>query len=409
MVYPRAIQVARSLKEMAHRGWSIDVVALDANSDEVVQDRAFADLYSDQYRLHPIDVSDILQSGRRKWPFNYRFKILGRLNPHVSPLMTMWMKRARPRALKLINAEKPCALITFAQPWADHLIGLSLKKRYPALPWVAHFSDPWVDSPYIAKIELEVRNIWQEQERAVIEYADAVVFVNAPTADLVMKKYPAKWRSKAHVVPHGYDPKLRNAVVAPMQETSRTRLVYTGTMFPGLRDPLKILEAIVCLKRMLPPERMPITEFVGMGVTPYRKQAEDLGIGDLTRFDERVGYLEALRIASRADVLLMIDTNMENSVFLPSKIADYLMLGKPIFALTPRNAASVDALKPLGHVCVDSNDPETIASHLVDMLKQVGSKSQEEWLLANRVFDVAKTTDALEQAIDAAIKRKAID
>jgi hypothetical protein len=298
-------------------------------------------------------------------------------------------------------------LITFAQPWADHLIGLSLKKRYPALPWIAHFSDPWVDSPYIAKIKPGVRQMWQEQERAVIAHADAVIFVNTPTADLVMKKYPAEWRSKAHVVPHGYDPDLRDAVAEPSRDTGRMRLVYTGTMFPGMRDPLKILEAIVCLKKILPPECMPVTEFVGMGVTPYRKQAQELGISDLTRFDERVGYLEALRIASRADILLMIDTNMENSVFLPSKIVDYLMLGKPIFALTPRNSASVDALRPLGHVCVDSDEPETIARNLAEVLNQIGSTSEEDWLSAARVFDIAKTTDALEQVIDLTISRKA--
>jgi hypothetical protein len=233
--------------------------------------------------------------------------------------------------------------------------------------------------------------------------------VNTATADLVMRKYPREWRGKTHVVPHGYDPDLRDVVVEPPQDTGRMRLVYTGTMFPGLRDPLKILEALVCLKRILPPERMPITEFVGIGVTSYRKQAEDLGIGELTRFEERVGYLEALRIASRADVLLMIDTNMENSIFLPSKIADYLMLGKPIFALTPGNAASLHALRPLGHICVDSNDPETIAGHLADVLKQARSKSQKEWLSANCVFDIAKTTDALELAINTATKQKTIN
>lgn len=408
MVYPRAIQVARSLKEMARRGWSIDVVALDANSDEVVRDGAFAALYSDHYRLHTIDVRDILESGRRKWPFNYRFKILEFLYPRVPPSMTMWMRRARAHALRLIRTQEPRVLITFAQPWADHLIGLSLKKRHPALPWIAHFSDPWVDSPYLADTNPDVRRIWQEQERAVIEHADAVIFVNAPTADLVMKKYPREWRRKIHVVPHGYDPDLRDAVVEPSQDAGRMRLVYTGSMFPGLRDPLKILEALVCLKRMLPPERMPITEFVGMGVTSYRKKAEDLGLDELTRFDERVGYLEALRLAARADVLLMIDTNTEHSVFLPSKISDYLMFGKPIFALTPRDAASVDALRPLGHMCVNSNDPEVIAGHLADLLKQAGSHGQEEWLSANRVFDIARTTDALEQAIDMATKREAV-
>ena len=39
------------------------------------------------------------------------------------------------------------ATVSFAQPWTNHLVGMRLH-RDSGLPWVAHFSDPWIDSPY---------------------------------------------------------------------------------------------------------------------------------------------------------------------------------------------------------------------------------------------------------------------
>src|SRR6185437_16912748 len=103
----------------------------------------------------------------------------------------------------LIKLKHPQALITFAQPWVDHLIGLSIKHRFPSLPWVAHFSDPWTDGPYAKSGNPELLGEWRLQERKVIEAADEVVFVNDRTAHLVMSKYPAAWRRKVCSVPHG--------------------------------------------------------------------------------------------------------------------------------------------------------------------------------------------------------------
>ena len=84
-------------------------------------------------------------------------------------------------------------------------IGLRVR-RATGLPWVAHFSDPWTDSPYLRGARWQQR-LWKRLEADVVQDADALVFVNAQTAERVMRKYPDAWRRKAHVVPHGFDPR----------------------------------------------------------------------------------------------------------------------------------------------------------------------------------------------------------
>src|SRR5919202_1568394 len=75
------------------------------------------------------------------------------------------------------------AVVTFSQPTTDHLVGLELKKIWRA-PWVAHFSDPWVDNPYYAT-DAATRDFNLAAERAVCEVADRLVFTSEETVDLV--------------------------------------------------------------------------------------------------------------------------------------------------------------------------------------------------------------------------------
>lgn len=197
---------------------------------------------------------------------------------YFEPSAWAWERRARSMAINLIKVKHPQVLLTFAQPWVDHLIGLSIKRRFPSLPWVAHFSDPWVDGPYVKRANPELLRRWRLQERRVIEAADEVIFVNDSAARLVMSKYPETWRHKVRTVPHGFDPEVLPKSSPRVRQSEQMRLVYTGSLFDGLRDPIQILKAISCLRSMVPPERMPVIEFVGSGGEQYRRRSQELGV-----------------------------------------------------------------------------------------------------------------------------------
>lgn len=88
-------------------------------------------------------------------------------------------------------------LRVFGQPRSDHLLGLHLKQRL-RLPWLAHFSDPWTDTPFRR----------QGPFCRPVNDADRVIFTSAETLELVMRKYPAGRYAKACVLPHAYEPRL---------------------------------------------------------------------------------------------------------------------------------------------------------------------------------------------------------
>jgi glycosyltransferase involved in cell wall biosynthesis len=244
-------------------------------------------------------------------------------------------------------------------------VGLELR-RAQQLPWLAHFSDPWVDSPYYRRLARAQRARWREQEEAVLREADLIVFTTPQTADLVMRKYPAPWAHKVRVIPHGYDPAPTAAAASDTASTSDClRLVHTGDLY-GERGPLGLFQALRRLVRTgTLPARVELV-LVGRSSPEHRQAATELGIEHLVHFHEPQPYADSVRMAAGADVLVVIDApSNQPSPFLPSKLVDYLMLRKPILGLTPTRGATADLLQRLGCLMAAPDDVPAIARNLV--------------------------------------------
>ena len=86
-------------------------------------------------------------------------------------------------------------LVSFGQPWSDHIAALRFVRRAD-VPWVAHFSDPWTQNP-LRSLPRALRPADRRLERAVLERADHVVFTNEETLELGLAACPPAWRGKA--------------------------------------------------------------------------------------------------------------------------------------------------------------------------------------------------------------------
>src|SRR4029079_14305822 len=81
-------------------------------------------------------------------------KIAYRLSPKLwnswnrTPDEYRTWRRAVVKTLERLSFDDTHVLVTFSHPLVDHVIGVELKRRL-RMPWVAHFSDPWTDSPFL--------------------------------------------------------------------------------------------------------------------------------------------------------------------------------------------------------------------------------------------------------------------
>jgi glycosyltransferase involved in cell wall biosynthesis len=291
------------------------------------------------------------------------------------------------------------ALVTFAQPWPDHLIGLEVH-RQTRIPWLAHFSDPWVDSPYIDKNDRRYP-VWRSQEEAVVREAGAVVFTTPHTANLVMRKYADEYSKKVHVVPHGYDADFLK-IIEPAPKNPRLRMVSIGNFYRA-RTPMPLLDALEQLNRTRSLGEELDVILAGGNNLSYGEISEKMGLGDVVTCRDAVPFLDGLRLSAGADVLVVIDAPSDGaSVFLPSKLVDYLMFQKPILGITPLEGSSAELLRRAGCPVAAPGDVAGIAEAVRGLLERwrAGTLSVSPCFAeVAREYEITQTTRIFDRAL----------
>jgi hypothetical protein len=190
-----------------------------------------------------------------------------------------------------------------------------------------------------------------------MEKADAIIFVSEETRQMVMKKYPSGVRRRSSVIPHCYDPELIPTSF-PSPKNSKLTFTYTGGFYYGIRTPLPLFNAIRNILEKEPDIQNFINiQIVGRLHKHYQDAIVKLGIEKVVSAGGVVPYLESLKYIQNADVLLVIDAPSEGpSVFLPSKLIEYVGFKKPILGITPLKGASASLIKRLGGIVVAPDD-----------------------------------------------------
>lgn len=281
-----------------------------------------------------------------------------------------WAKAATP---KIVDAEWHAGdvLMTTGQPMSDHLIGLEVK-RTAGVPWIVHLSDPWVDNPYRSvSAPVRTRNLRLEEE--VLGLADAVVVTTEETGELLVGNHPGLQLEIA-VIPHSFEPSLYPPHTERREEGVLVR--HLGNFY-GSRTPEPLLAALDLINRR-DPRVLGGVRVELIGDTPAASQRSPY-LGDLREivsFSPPVEYRTSLRLMVESDLLLLVDAPGPNSLFLPSKLVDYLGAGRPIVALTPPGAAA-RTVRDRGGWVGDPTDVEGSAAALESALRAVTSTGEE--------------------------------
>lgn len=253
------------------------------------------------------------------------------------------------------------AIITWSQWHSIHLVGLRLKERHPALPWIVQMSDPWSNNPFVSYSRWE-RRVNERLEGRVVNAATELMFPSSETADLVMSRHSKSLRKKVHIIPHLFDSDLYPTEVGP--STGRLTLRYVGAFY-GPRTPEPLFQGLALLHRR-DPERVRRMKVELVGNTPLSclktESLRSLPAGTVECIPP-VNYRTSLRLMKEAHVLLVVDAPAKLSVFLPSKLVDYVGARRPIVGITPPGAAR-GLIEKYGGWVADPTDPEEIANAL---------------------------------------------
>ena len=404
MVFPRSIQVARVLKSLAGFDWDSTVVCANYRSIKGCHiDDSLGKLYEQCYTVRQVESDDYYSS--------YIKRAFSKVLPAFRPMpdnQRGWAESAVPVVKRMLADKKYSALITFAQPWSDHLLGLEISNQTD-IPWVAHFSDPWVDSPYY-QFTARQQKVVRQMEEDVIRKANAVMFVTSQTADKVMSKYPDEWQQKVYVIPHGYDA-VGERYRSDSRAHKRLRMVHIGNFYPGIRTPERFLSALSNMNRSRSlSDKMEIV-FYGYNTECYKPLADKLGLSEIVELSGPVTFEAAQQNAADADVLLAIDApSRAPSLFLPSKLIEYLAFRKPILGLTPLSGASADLLCRLNCEVAAPDDVAGMTAaveRMLDLWRADKLRVTPQFDQVSKEYDIRNTArqmhNALCETIDCAL------
>lgn len=346
--YPQSIQVARFVKYSTH---DIRVICCDEDSGKD---------YSIVEGMNGKPFEQFTVERRQ-----LRSRLLRRLLAHVlvPDQYRSWSLSAAEETLKQSWVSSKDLLVTFGEPMSVHVAGLRIKHAI-GMPWIAHFSDPWVDNPHRRLPILRQMNRGLEAE--VMNAASRLIFTSEETLQLVMRKYPPRMATKSRVLPHSFDPKMFGST-----KDSHNGIVvrYLGNFY-GRRKPDPLIKAVRQLYEERPELLGGVTiEFVGS----IRRVPKSLLRGlpsTIVRFVPSVDYKTSLELMESADLLLVIDAPFDQSVFLPSKLVDYIGAQRPIFAITPLGT-SAKLVSDLGGLVAHPKNIEDIAGKLAESIMRL--------------------------------------
>jgi glycosyltransferase involved in cell wall biosynthesis len=285
-------------------------------------------------------------------------RFLQRIVPYNERLE--WMPHAVRAACRFADGEPIAAVISSSPPLATHLAALFLKTRY-RLRWIADFRDPLYGNPGRARQWARPYDL--SLERAIFHSADSLVAVTDTVRDEWRARYP-RLRDKLHLIWNGFDPEeaVRPLPIPPRHERV---LGHIGVLY-WQRHPYKLVEA---LDRLISAGRLDPAKIrlAFLGPIQERERFEaHVGTASLLRRGcleirgEQVPRAEANHAMATADFLLLIDiVNLGGSSYtVPAKIYDYILMGRPILALTGRQSPVERILSGSGvpYVCLYHDD-----------------------------------------------------
>lgn len=355
-VWPEGMVNAKLALAMKNAGWHIDIVvaghtkAINRYPSEATVWQELAD------NVHIID------QGQRKTAVQRMFNAFRGLVLTGQMLHGLgWGLSVLDRVSKLNAEYRYDAIISRAIPDYAHFAAL-LVHRKTGLPWIANWNDPTPNHkfppPYGQGPFSPLAPNIKKWYGAVCRHCSWHVFPSERLREYMCAYLPGRIKEKSSVIPHLA---MQRFSIAP-QPHEGFSLCYAGSVLPP-REVTVFFEGIRRFRQFLEKSDLFCVRFLVDKPEIVAERANVMGVADVVKIEASVDYSQMPGVLAQSDVLVIIEAPLEEGIFLPSKIADYAQIGRPILALSPPRGTIVDIFsKHGGGIAVDCQSPETVAN-----------------------------------------------
>lgn len=235
-----------------------------------------------------------------------------------------WEKSAIEAAEEIIKKEKINAIIS-TWPVTSHLAAKKIKIKHNIF-WIADFPDPWSQNHNYTYGKIR-RYFDKILELKTISSADIIT----AAAPLYKKRQETLHKKPAILISHGFEIDDFNAL--PVTLTKKFTVTYTGNIYRGKQDPLKILDV---LKDLIADNAVDSNDieirFFGKYHDWLETEIKKRGLKKIAKQYGEVLNKVSFGKQKESQILLILNWEEEKGVY-PSKIFSYLAAKRPIFAV----------------------------------------------------------------------------
>ncbi|MEQ1747501.1 MAG: glycosyltransferase, partial [Saprospiraceae bacterium] len=253
----------------------------------------------------------------------------------------LWYFPACRKVKTLLKAQPFDAVVSVSLPFTGHLVGWHAKNLAPALRWLADIGDPFTIQPKPPNNDFLYGRISKRLERAVLEKADTVAVTNTGAVRAYREQF-GEVAEKLRVVP----PAWRQAISPKSLEhwALNSKMSNVQCSISNVQVHLGFFGALYA------PTRTPDV-FLGLLQKTYSTRPDLFGrlyahfYGDVfPEFFEKLTNTPGVvlhGLCSRADaeaamqqMNILVNIGNTTDYQLPSKVVDYLAVGKPVLHLS---------------------------------------------------------------------------
>jgi glycosyltransferase involved in cell wall biosynthesis len=285
---------------------------------------------------------------------------------YQSTCWVRWTQAVVSKAKELHRQTPFDLIISRSLPLHAHIAGYWVSSRL-RLPWVAVMNDPWDFSPFIPPGP--VRRYWTPNfnwkmwRHRVVARADRLCFPCKRLRDSCLQGSVRK--SGVLITPH----------IGAVSETARRAdeflIVHAGNL--GMneltgRSAVALLDGLQGLFRIRPAARSQTRlVFVGPKDPETLKHVARRGLSEQVACTGLLNYEDSLHHIGQAAVCVLVEADIPEGVFLPSKLADYITARKPVLALSPKVGTVADLAVESGIRRVGPKDTAAVTAALVEL------------------------------------------
>jgi glycosyltransferase involved in cell wall biosynthesis len=264
----------------------------------------------------------------------------------IPDLGITWVPDAIIEGLKIIKNENIELILSTSPPESAHIIGMMLSK-FTGKKWIADFRDLWTPKEVSYRPPTILHHkIATKLEEYFFSKADRVIAVTEEIRKMYLNSFQIG-NGKITVITNGYDPDDLKSITAQTHlDRDYLSIGYMGT-FEKRGFPWKqFLIALCQLINFKPGAKVQVNIYGEVPSDNVMYFITEKRLTNYIKFHGEFSHSDAMRLTAENDLLLLLLYETDYSVGTATlKLYNYLIMEKPIFAISPESGAAARIIR----------------------------------------------------------------